>query len=629
MKGIEEHVPLFILTLLIAFAAILAICVTESAEARTITVRSDGSGEFTVIQDALDASVQGDTVDVGEGTFNETIVVERSIFLKGVGTGQTIVNANGSGDAATIRGQNIQVSGMAFIGAGETDRKTGSGILITNHSVTLSNIRTEHNSIGINIHRGNLTLIQGSTIANNSMDGIRITAGYRPFITGNHIFNNLGTGIFVQYSMDAVIAENTIETTSFGYIIYPGRGIELKESVRITVSKNSFMNCGIGITSDIPEHWYSHSIDALNVIGTEEKPIRYLTKEFGGDFDWEAGQLIIANCTDLLIRDTVLSNVSTGAIIAFSRNVTLQNSTCYFTDTAIFIKGSAECRVIESTIYVSHDNGVILEGSFGTSITDNLFGLIGMRYNPGIARGSSILLRDSHLNWIRNNTFHMCKSHGIELQESTWNVLNRNRVQQSQGTGIIIASGSDSNELKNNDIDGSRLGGLLISGGSDENTVSDDLYSGNSFGISILDSHRTIITGTNISGNGIGVQMGKGTADVILSWCDLSMNGIGLSIEGNISGLDATNNSWGHDSGPFHDELNPGAKGDSIEMDDIDATVNFKPWRDSNGDALYTYDPDDGGDDKDTEELRMLIGALLILFMMLLVVVESRPPIKY
>ena len=62
---------LSVLTLLLVFL------VPDPVLAWTWTVEKDGSGEFTVIQDALDVAAVGDTVLIGEGTYDETVRIRR------------------------------------------------------------------------------------------------------------------------------------------------------------------------------------------------------------------------------------------------------------------------------------------------------------------------------------------------------------------------------------------------------------------------------------------------------------------------------------------------------------------------------------------------------------------------
>jgi len=78
-----------------------------SATARTLTVRQDGSGDYLTIQEALDATVEGDTVSIGPGRYLESglyvlpggerpdrvfaYVRTASLTMVGSGMGETVI----------------------------------------------------------------------------------------------------------------------------------------------------------------------------------------------------------------------------------------------------------------------------------------------------------------------------------------------------------------------------------------------------------------------------------------------------------------------------------------------------------------------------------------------------------
>ena len=55
----------------VALVLILVITCVSVAHSATLTVRRDGSGDFTTIQPALDAATPGDTIDIGPGEYTE------------------------------------------------------------------------------------------------------------------------------------------------------------------------------------------------------------------------------------------------------------------------------------------------------------------------------------------------------------------------------------------------------------------------------------------------------------------------------------------------------------------------------------------------------------------------------
>lgn len=61
-------------------------------------VRKNGSGTHTTIQSAIYDSVNGDTIDIGPGTFDENIELNKAVILKGAGKDITIVQGKMSSD---------------------------------------------------------------------------------------------------------------------------------------------------------------------------------------------------------------------------------------------------------------------------------------------------------------------------------------------------------------------------------------------------------------------------------------------------------------------------------------------------------------------------------------------------
>ena len=53
---------------------LMALLLAASARAATWRVEKDGSGEFTIIQDAVNASASGDTIMIGPGRFDDTVM---------------------------------------------------------------------------------------------------------------------------------------------------------------------------------------------------------------------------------------------------------------------------------------------------------------------------------------------------------------------------------------------------------------------------------------------------------------------------------------------------------------------------------------------------------------------------
>ena len=55
---------------------LLAVLMASFADAATWHVEKDGSGDFIVIQDAIDTAAPGDTIQIGPGIYGEPHIVE-------------------------------------------------------------------------------------------------------------------------------------------------------------------------------------------------------------------------------------------------------------------------------------------------------------------------------------------------------------------------------------------------------------------------------------------------------------------------------------------------------------------------------------------------------------------------
>ncbi|MBU2500889.1 right-handed parallel beta-helix repeat-containing protein [bacterium] len=115
------------------------VLVAQAAQARVWRVERDGTGDFGVIQDAVDSSASGDTIMIGPGRYNEgrmvttpgwtefvrVLVTRQELTLIGAGPNQTIIGPEDpysidQGDDRGIEGSPyfggffVEVNGIAF-----------------------------------------------------------------------------------------------------------------------------------------------------------------------------------------------------------------------------------------------------------------------------------------------------------------------------------------------------------------------------------------------------------------------------------------------------------------------------------------------------------------------------------
>lgn len=86
------------------------------SDAATITVRQDGSGDYTTIAEAVAAADSNDTIDVGPGTYMEENWIDKSLaFVSQTGSDSTIIDGEGVRRGLVFNGTiTAEVDGFTF-----------------------------------------------------------------------------------------------------------------------------------------------------------------------------------------------------------------------------------------------------------------------------------------------------------------------------------------------------------------------------------------------------------------------------------------------------------------------------------------------------------------------------------
>jgi len=101
-----------------------------SSAHQTLTVMQDGSGDFTAIQDAIDAANEGEIVEIGPGTYNVKIKLRSGVTLRGAGPGSTTLQYSGPGWGVEAEGLSGAVIECLSIDGPTTVNVTDSNLAI-------------------------------------------------------------------------------------------------------------------------------------------------------------------------------------------------------------------------------------------------------------------------------------------------------------------------------------------------------------------------------------------------------------------------------------------------------------------------------------------------------------------
>jgi len=195
-----------------SFVCILAILVNIGfAGATTLNV---GVGQpYTTIQSAVEAANPGDTISVGEGIYNENVLIKKNqIDLIGQNREKTIIDGRMTSSGIRIdESYNVRISGFTVRNCGGGAKEDGGVTLYKARANTVSNLLVTENSVGISIHTGsNDNIISGNEVILNK--GKEAKGIYVFSSEGNRIFNNNikdnPYGLFSDYGRKNYIYSN-------------------------------------------------------------------------------------------------------------------------------------------------------------------------------------------------------------------------------------------------------------------------------------------------------------------------------------------------------------------------------------------------------------------------------------
>ncbi len=188
-------------------------------------------GDFPTIQAAITAASDSDTIEVGPGTYAESIsFLGKTIAVKGIGgPGVTMIDGSGSagsvvrfvaGSDAGTRLEGFTIRGGSAIPDPEP---LGGGIRVSDSTVTLANCIISGNVAqfggGVAVTTGSNATFEDCTISENEATGNDSTGGGGAYVTGASVFrrcrilDNRSTGTIL--AVGAQVSAGGIELATF------------------------------------------------------------------------------------------------------------------------------------------------------------------------------------------------------------------------------------------------------------------------------------------------------------------------------------------------------------------------------------------------------------------------------
>jgi parallel beta-helix repeat protein len=448
--------------------------------------------DFTSIQDAINASSDGDTVFVYSGTYYENVIINKSINLTGENRENTIIDSGGSGIVVNVSADWVNITGVTISNGGD-------GILLWLYS---------NSNITDNI----FTL--------NSGEGLRIKESSNNTIYSNHFSDHINYPMTFVSSSNNTIVNNYFSSTN-------NHGVHFISSSNINFTNNTFLNNGIFIRGETLSHFNSHAIPSSNTVNG--KPILYYKDYSGVEIDGlPIGQLILANCTNFSVKNLHINNTYVGIDLGYSSNILITNNNLVSNDrNGIYTYSSSNNIIINNNISNNGDGIEILQLSNNNTIMNNDI----------FSNRDGIRIRSSFDNKINNNKIIDNSPYGIELLWSSNNTIIGNNVSFNGAGGIHIFWKSSNNTINGNIVHDNN-DGIYLRISSNNNTIIGNKIYDHKFGYGIVldrsDDNTVLVN--NVSKNFVGFAIASSLNNKIIG-NDVMWNafrGIELTSTGNI-----------------------------------------------------------------------------------------------
>lgn len=316
----------------------------------------------------------------------------------------------------------------------------GTGLFISGANLN----QWDTHSIGLtNRVNGKLLVYVKDTVGGKAPSGSGqvILANCSGTIIENETLSNTSAGIILGFCSDIPITNNTLSDISQGIDVFSSvnntlsnntisrsgeYGVMLDSSIGNLLKNNTMASSGIVMAGSDIGHWTTHLIDTSNTVNG--RAVRYYKNATGITIPAGAGQVILANCTEMTVRDQNLTRTCIGLQVAFSSNNTLLNNNC-----------SSESEW-----------GMDLWFSDNNTVADNACCLI--KNYPYYYYGDDygIILQYSDNNTLIGNNCSDNGYLGMNIADSCGNAISYNFLSKNFMYGIRFAAHSENNTVWNN-----------------------------------------------------------------------------------------------------------------------------------------------------------------------------------
>jgi parallel beta-helix repeat protein len=517
------------LAMVFNFIVVLDVIIDFTPPVKGGTIRyvneTGSGGAYKKIQDAINASSDGDTVFVYNGTYFENVVVNKTINLTGENRDSTIIDGGGNGHVIFVNASWVNITGFTVNNSGSGHPNSGMYLSSFSSKNIIKENKIINNRVGIYLSSSSNNSIINNFVSLNSECGILLGPSSYSNITNNNVSSNFWTGISLSWSYNNTVYNNGMLDNWYG--------IELASAQNNTILYNLIKDSnGAGmyifqssINNNINYNNVSFNSKGIYLKDSSKNQIR--GNKLRNNME---GIYISRSSNNTVKNNTVISNLNDGIFLtlASNDNIIIRNS-IKNNDHGIRIIESTNTNITDNLIDTNEYDGIYIYSSLGSNITGNT---ISLNQENGIKLESSLSINITNnvitSNWYDGLDFSLTSNsiimnnnisynqRGINFYSSIKNILKNNSILWNSNEGIFFSSSSN-NSITNNNVSSNYDIGIYLIVFSNNNTIANNILMFNRYrNIYIGSSSNNRIIGNYFLNNLGGIYLSSSSFNCIM-----------------------------------------------------------------------------------------------------------------
>jgi parallel beta-helix repeat protein len=314
---------------------------------------------------------------------------------------------------------------------------------------------------GISLQSTTNTIVSYNSCSNNTA-GIYVIYSTGDILSNNTCIDNPGAGPFSGGI--AIVNSSNIELNGNKCSNNEMGDIYLQDSTDILLKNNKVLNGGISVWGEYLSEWNTHSIDTSNTVNNN--PVYYYKNQTGLTVPTGSGQVILANCSNSIVRDLSIENTDVAILIGFSSKIFIdENSISNNEWSGVYLFSSNNNTICNNTFFNNFE-GIDLFWSDDNLASDNVCS--NSSYGMFLYGSSKNVLSD---NICSNNEYD-----GLTTDTSDRNVIIDNIFSYNYRNGVLVTYSSSYNNLSTNCFYSNAQQGVNISSSANNNLISNNAF---------------------------------------------------------------------------------------------------------------------------------------------------------